>query len=64
MAGEQQGFGWVDKPTDSSAEHKPPRAAALAGRLGELAEQRIYLGTSSWKYPGWCGQIYDPARYQ
>ncbi len=31
--------------------------------LAELAQAGIYLGTSSWKYPGWCGQLYDDARY-
>jgi uncharacterized protein YecE (DUF72 family) len=31
--------------------------------LGCLARQGVYLGTSSWKYPGWRGQIYDQARY-
>lgn len=24
---------------------------------------RLYLGTSSWKYEGWVGQIYDEQRY-
>jgi uncharacterized protein YecE (DUF72 family) len=24
---------------------------------------RLYLGTSSWKYEGWLGQIYDEQRY-
>ena len=42
---------------------RPPRAAALADRLTGLAERGIYLGTSSWKYPGWLGQVYEPARY-
>jgi uncharacterized protein YecE (DUF72 family) len=35
----------------------------LAGTLGWLAERGIYLGTSSWKYPGWLGKIYDRERY-
>lgn len=35
----------------------------LAGRLRELAEQRIYIGGSSWKYEGWLGQIYSRERY-
>jgi uncharacterized protein YecE (DUF72 family) len=26
--------------------------------------QGVYIGTSSWKYPGWCGMIYDRARYE
>ena len=29
-----------------------------------LAAQNIYIGTSSWKYEGWLGQLYDAARYQ
>ena len=28
-----------------------------------LRAQGIYLGTSSWKYPGWAHLLYDPARY-
>jgi uncharacterized protein YecE (DUF72 family) len=28
-----------------------------------LARHGIYLGTSSWKYPGWCGLIYSESRY-
>ena len=28
-----------------------------------LASQGVFLGTSSWKYAGWRGQIYDEARY-
>lgn len=32
--------------------------------LRKLAERDIFIGTSSWKYPGWMGQIYTPERYQ
>ena len=32
-------------------------------RLARLAEQGIYIGTSSWKYPGWCGLLYEEQRY-
>jgi uncharacterized protein YecE (DUF72 family) len=44
---------------------EPPafRRDALAAKLKELARQQIYIGTSSWKYPGWLGQIYTPDRY-
>ena len=35
----------------------------LAGRLRRLAEENIYIGTSSWKYEGWMGQIYSRDRY-
>jgi uncharacterized protein YecE (DUF72 family) len=36
----------------------------LTGKLGKLAEQEIFIGTSSWKYPGWLGSIYTQDRYQ
>lgn len=42
----------------------PPQAARLAPRLRALADRGIYFGTSSWKYEGWLGSIYRPARYQ
>ncbi len=38
-------------------------AGTLHSLLAPLAEQGIYIGTSSWKYPGWCGQLYDEQRY-
>jgi uncharacterized protein YecE (DUF72 family) len=31
--------------------------------LRELADERIWIGTSSWKYEGWIGQIYSRDRY-
>ena len=38
--------------------------AALARATSRLArESNLYLGTSSWKYEGWLGQIYDEQRY-
>lgn len=36
---------------------------ALARRLAELAGRGVFLGTSSWKYPGWCGLVYEEQRY-
>jgi uncharacterized protein YecE (DUF72 family) len=38
--------------------------AALANRLRTLANEHIWIGTSSWKYPGWLDQIYTRERYQ
>ncbi len=35
----------------------------LKPQLNDLASNGIYLGTSSWKYTGWTGQLYDEARY-
>jgi hypothetical protein len=37
---------------------------ALAEQAADLAIQGVYIGTSSWKYPGWCGTLYDRARYE
>lgn len=40
------------------------RREATAELLARLAERHgVYLGTSSWKYPGWCGTLYDEERY-
>ncbi len=30
---------------------------AICARLAEIASADVYLGTSSWKYPGWLGQL-------
>jgi uncharacterized protein YecE (DUF72 family) len=35
----------------------------LGARLSALASQNIFIGTSSWKYEGWLGQIYRRDRY-
>ena len=42
----------------------PERRLRLAARLRELAGNNVWIGTSSWKYPGWLGNIYTPERYQ
>ncbi len=34
----------------------------LATQTASLAVQGVYVGTSSWKYPGWCGMLYDRVR--
>jgi uncharacterized protein YecE (DUF72 family) len=44
-------------------EQPPFRRDALAAKLRTLAQQQIYIGTSSWKYEGWLGQIYSRERY-
>ncbi len=35
----------------------------LARRLRALADRRVLIGTSSWKYEGWLDQIYTRERY-
>jgi uncharacterized protein YecE (DUF72 family) len=36
----------------------------FAARLQLLAAENIFIGTSSWKYEGWLGQLYTSARYE
>lgn len=31
--------------------------------VASLASRGVYIGTSSWKYPGWRGMLYDASRY-
>ena len=31
--------------------------------IAALAASGVFVGTSSWKYPGWRGQLYDESRY-
>lgn len=38
--------------------------ARLGQQLVSLAAKGVYVGTSSWKYPGWVGTVYDDSRYQ
>lgn len=35
----------------------------LARRARDLASRGVLVGTSSWKYPGWIGQLYTHDRY-
>jgi len=37
---------------------------AIKQRASELATRGVFIGTSSWKYEGWLGQLYNPARYE
>jgi uncharacterized protein YecE (DUF72 family) len=35
----------------------------MKAALAAFAERGVFLGTSSWKYPGWLGQLYTEDRY-
>lgn len=37
--------------------------AHLREPLSELRNSDVFIGTSSWKYPGWCGQVYTESSY-
>jgi uncharacterized protein YecE (DUF72 family) len=33
-------------------------------QAAQLGARGLFIGTSSWKYEGWLGQLYSPARYE
>jgi uncharacterized protein YecE (DUF72 family) len=35
----------------------------MKARAAQLAAQGVFVGTSSWKYAGWRGMLYDESRY-
>ncbi len=37
--------------------------AQIRQQAAALTARGVFIGTSSWKYPGWRGQIYDESRY-
>ena len=41
----------------------PFNRRAFHDRIRALAERKIFIGTSSWRYEGWLNQIYTPERY-
>ena len=49
-----------DRPGSASGGFDRER---LRERLTRLAGRGVFLGTSSWKYPGWRGQLYSDDRY-
>src|ERR1039457_4161460 len=36
----------------------------MKAKVAKLAAAGVVIGTSSWKYDGWFGQLYTPARYE
>ncbi len=36
----------------------------MKDKAAALAAKGVYVGTSSWKYQGWFGQLYTPERYE
>lgn len=46
-----------------AAPPEPFDRAEMQRTLARVAKAGVYLGTSSWKYPGWRGMLYDESRY-
>jgi uncharacterized protein YecE (DUF72 family) len=44
-------------------EQSPFDRAKVAARLRQLASENVWIGSSSWKYEGWMGQVYTRERY-
>lgn len=61
MVEEQMAFSWGGQPVSPG---RLPEIEPLADRLQRLAGRGVYLGTSSWKYPGWLGKVYNPVGYE
>ncbi len=45
------------------AAFRSERWQRLRAAVQKLAAAGVYVGTSSWKYPGWLGWLYIPERY-
>ena len=48
---------------DFFAQAEPEIKTKFRQMAPRLAEDNIFIGTSSWKNSEWCGQIYDRERY-
>ena len=48
---------------EANAANETSFRAGLKEPLESLAKQNVFIGTSSWKYPGWRGMLYDEQRY-
>lgn len=64
MPQEQFAFDFAEPSRTATPVVAPEPVRSLATRLQHLARLNIFVGTSSWKYEGWLGQIYSPAHYQ
>ncbi len=52
-----------DATTKAGNEVVSPEAGQLRKATQALAWRGVFVGTSSWKYPGWQGLVYSPERY-
>jgi uncharacterized protein YecE (DUF72 family) len=65
MADQAELFTSADKPGLVVAPAVQPAAVLALGRaLAERWGGRLYLGTSSWYFPGWAGQVWARAEAQ
>jgi uncharacterized protein YecE (DUF72 family) len=57
-------FGSAQGTTASAVSSLPFDREKIRDRVSELSGKDIYIGSSSWKYEGWLGQLYTPSRYE
>lgn len=50
---------FADPSPPPPAPASSPFADRNSSRLRDWADMGVFLGTSSWKYPGWGGQVYN-----
>lgn len=64
MPGQLDLFGGA-KPADTNAGRAEVSSGqgTLRAAAAALAARGVFIGTSSWKYPGWCGLLYAAERY-
>jgi len=56
-------FAKVDNGASSAHVCRVFNRAQIKTKAAELAASGVFIGTSSWKYPGWRGMLYDESRY-
>ena len=49
---------------EATISHMPFDRERMKEKAAALAAKGVFVGTSSWKYEGWLGQLYTPARYE
>jgi len=54
----------TQSPTTNILANKPFDRDKMKRVAASLAAKGVFVGTSSWKYEGWLGQLYTPARYE
>ncbi|MEO6847760.1 MAG: DUF72 domain-containing protein [Chthoniobacterales bacterium] len=52
-----------DDSSSSATKRQDFNREQFASAISSEAAKSVFIGTSSWKYPGWIGTLYDEQRY-